>query len=243
MSGSQGLHATGLIGRQAVSGPETMIAAIERDARETAGQTGRTSIAPAVLEAVRTVRRDAFVAEGAKLAAWLNRPLQIGHGQTISQPFIVALMTDLLDLRPGDRVLEIGTGSGYQAAVLARLVREVFSVEIVPELAERAQGTLLAEGFANVQVRIGHGALGWPEQAPFDAVIVTAAAPAIPQPLIDQLKPGGRMILPIGRPDADQTLLMLTKDAAGQVSRRAVLPVSFVPLTGSSDFPRAGGPA
>jgi protein-L-isoaspartate(D-aspartate) O-methyltransferase len=141
-------------------------------------------------------------------------------------------MTELLDLEPDDRVLEVGTGSGYQAAVLAELVGTVFSVEVIPELARRAADALAAEGYSNVVLRTGDGGLGWPEQAPFDTIIVTAAAPDIPPALIGQLRPGGRMVIPVGQPHGEQHLLLLTKDAAGTVTQRNVLPVAFVPLTG-----------
>ena len=169
---------------------EAMIGEIEQDARETASSTGRAVLAAPVLAALRRVRRAGFVPEANERSAWLNRPLSIGHGQTISQPFVVALMTDLLDLAPDHRVLEVGTGSGYQAAVLAELAGEVFSVEIVPALAARARLALAREGYGRVHLRAGDGAQGWPEHAPFDAIIVTAAAPAIPPDLVAQLRPG-----------------------------------------------------
>ncbi len=170
---------------------DSMIAAIENDTRDTADWTGRTALSSRVLDAMRTVRREAFVPEAAEFA-YENRPLVIGHGQTISQPFIVALMTDLLDLKPDHVVLEVGAGSGYQAAVLAALVRLVFSIEVIPELADRARAVLAAQGFTNVAVRLGDGAQGWPEHAPFDAIIVTAAAPEVPPALVAQLRAPGR---------------------------------------------------
>src|SRR5262249_21739620 len=157
-------------------------------------------------------------------AAYANRPLPIGHGQTISQPFVVALMTELLDLKPEDRVLEVGTGSGYQAAVLAELVGTVFSVEAIPELARRAAAALAAEGHTTVALCTGDGGLGWPEEAPFDAIIETAAAPDSPPALIEHLRPGGRMVIPVGPPYGDQHLLLLTKDAAGEGKQHNVLP-------------------
>ncbi len=211
---------------------ERMIAAIEADARETAEWTGREALAPRTMEAMRAVRREAFIPPAAAGRAYENRPQAIGHGQTISQPFIVALMTDLLELQPEDVVLEVGTGSGYQAAVLAKLARQVFSIEVIPELAERARAALAAEGIANVEVRVGNGAAGWPEHAPFDAIIVTAAAPDVPQALVDQLRSPGRMAIPIGAPHAEQELMLIEKDDAGMVNKRRVLPVAFVPLTG-----------
>ncbi len=222
---------------------EAMIREIEQDARETASFTGRAALGAEVLAALGRVRRAGFVPEADERSAWLNRPLSIGHGQTISQPFVVALMTDLLDLAPDDRVLEVGTGSGYQAAVLAELAGEVFSVEIVPALAERARLALAREGYARVRLRGGDGAHGWSEHAPFDAVIVTAAAPAIPPDLIAQLRPGGRMVVPVGEPWGEQNLVVLHKSADGTVTRKTVLAVSFVPLTGERAFPRAGGTA
>jgi len=211
---------------------ERMIAAIEQDARETAEWTGRTTLDPRTLKAMRAVRREAFVPPAAAERAYENRPQVIGHGQTISQPFIVALMTDLLELKPEHVVLEVGTGSGYQAAVLAKLARQVFSVEVINELAECARAALATEGFSNVAVQIGDGASGWSEHAPFDAIIVTAAAPAVPQALIDQLRGPGRMAIPVGAPHTEQELMLIEKDAAGAVNKRRVLPVAFVPLTG-----------
>jgi protein-L-isoaspartate(D-aspartate) O-methyltransferase len=159
--------------------------------------------------------------------------LPIGHDQTISQPFIVALMTDLLNLKPGDKVLEIGTGLGYQAAVLAELVRAVYTIEIVEALGRAAAGTLAAAGYSNVQPRIGDGYQGWPEEAPFDAIMVTAAAPHVPQPLIDQLKAGGRLVIPLGERGA-QSLYVVEKDARGGVTQRKVIDVRFVPFTGDT---------
>ena len=204
-----------------------MIRTIETEVRK----TGLSSLNPAVLDAMRRVDRSAFVPDEAKPVAWANQPQPIGHRQTISQPFIVALMTDLLDVRPGDRVLEIGTGSGYQAAVLAELGVRVFSVEVVPALAESARRALDQQGYRPVATRVGDGALGWPEEAPFDAIVVTAAAPDIPPALIGQLRPGGRMAIPVGRPDCAQSLILVEKAVDGPVMTRVVLPVMFVPLT------------
>jgi len=193
---------------------------------------GKESLDPRVLEAVRQVPRHAFVPEWQAPYAYDNGPLPIGHGQTISQPFIVALMSDMLRTKPHHVVLEVGCGSGYQSAVLSRLVKQVYSIEIVPELAQAAQERLAHLGYANVTVRHGDGYLGWPEHAPFDGIIVTAAAPDIPPPLIEQLKPGGRMVIPVGLPHGRQELLLVEKNAAGDVSTRDILPVAFVPLTG-----------
>jgi len=193
----------------------------------------REAIDPRVLQAMVTVPRHVLVPEALRSAAYENRPLPIGHGQTISQPYIVAIMTDLLALQPGDRVLEIGTGSGYQAAVLAELGVKVYSIEIIEPLGLLARENLIALGYEDTEVRIGDGYYGWKEQAPFDAIIVTAAASHIPPPLIRQLREGGHMIIPVGSRFLVQQLVLVEKDAAGEVTTRQVLPVSFVPLTGS----------
>jgi protein-L-isoaspartate(D-aspartate) O-methyltransferase len=185
---------------------------------------------PRVLAAIRTVPRHEFVPEPLRRRAYENQALPIGHEQTISQPFIVAFMTEQLDPRPGDRVLEIGTGSGYQAAVLAGLVAEVFTVEILEPLARRAGADLKRLGCTNVCLRLGDGHQGWPEAAPFDAIIVTCAPEAVPSRLAEQLKDGGRMILPVG-PLEHQELVLLRKQA-GRLEQHAVLPVRFVPMTG-----------
>ncbi|MDH3232495.1 MAG: protein-L-isoaspartate(D-aspartate) O-methyltransferase [Alphaproteobacteria bacterium] len=203
---------------------------MEHDARMTASFTGRKRLSGAVLTAMGRIPRENYVGERDRERAYINRPLPIGHGQTISQPFIVALMTDLIDPQPADVVLEVGTGSGYQAAVLAELVDHVYSVEVVEALAVAAAERLKAEGVENVSVRHADGADGWVEHSPFDAIIVTAAAPEIPPALIMQLKRGGRMILPVGQPGAEQMLTLVTKDAEGVVQSREVLPVAFVPL-------------
>ena len=186
---------------------------------------------PAVLDAMRRTPRHAFVPAEVRNYAYTDRPLPIGFGQTISQPFIVALMTELVDADPRDRVLEIGTGSGYQAAVLAEIAGEVYSIEIVPALGERAAETLKALGYANVETRVGDGYYGWPEHAPYDGIVVTAAASHIPPPLVAQLAPGGRMVIPIGGPFATQQLMLVEKRPDGTLTTRQLLPVSFVPLT------------
>lgn len=204
---------------------------IAREARATARWTGRARFDPRVLAALRKVRREAFVPAELVSQSYANAPLPIGLGQTISQPFIVALMTELLDLRPEDYVLEVGTGSGYQAAVLAELADTVCSVEVIPELAARAATVLAAEGYGRVALRTGDGAQGWPDRAPFDAIIVTAAARAVPPALVAQLRPGGRMVIPVGEPHGEQELRVLRKDAEGKVTERSVLSVAFVPLT------------
>ena len=210
---------------------ERLIEEIEDETRATAPWTGRAFLNARVLAAMCKVPRERFVPEAEQRLAYRNAPLAIGHGQTISQPFIVAIMTELLDLEPDHAVLEVGTGSGYQAAVLAEVVREVNTIEVIPALAERAQAALTAAGYANIRFRTGDGALGWPERAPFDAIMVTAAAAAIPPALIEQLRPNGRMIIPVGYPHGAQDLVLLEKSAEGKVSRRVVLQVAFVPLT------------
>ena len=184
-----------------------------------------------VLEAMRTVPRHTLVPEAVRAAAYEDRPLSIGYGQTISQPYIVALMTDLLRPEPGDVVLEIGTGSGYQAAVLAELVERVFSVEIVPRLAERATGDLARLGYDNITVRAGDGYYGWAEHGPYDGIVVTAAASHIPPPLVAQLKPGGRMVIPVGASFMVQQLVLVERDRDGEVRTESLLPVRFVPFT------------
>ncbi len=188
---------------------------------------------PQVLAAMAQVPRHLFVPDGERGQAYEDHPLPIGGGQTISQPYIVALMTALLGLPPQSRVLEIGTGSGYQAAVLSRVAAQVYSVEIVAELGARARETLSRLGYENVQVRIADGYRGWPEAAPFDGILLTAAPHAVPPPLIAQLKPGGRMVLPIG--GFDQDLIVLTKQPDGSVKQEKVLPVRFVPMTGEAE--------
>jgi protein-L-isoaspartate(D-aspartate) O-methyltransferase len=208
-----------------------MLAEIAAMARATGTTTGRPVLSEAVMRAMEKVPRHRFVPSSQEASAYENRPLPIGHGQTISQPFVVALMTDLLDPKPGDTVLEIGTGSGYQAAVLAELVAKVFTIEIVAPLGRRAMQILDQLGYRNIEVRIGDGYHGWPEAGPFDSIIVTAAPADIPQPLIDQLKPGGRMVVPVGRSFDGQHLLLLLKQRDGTSVTRRTLPVRFVPLT------------
>lgn len=185
-----------------------------------------------VLDAMLKVPRHEFVPEDQRPYAYDNRPLPIGYGQTISQPYIVAVMTDLLSLEKGDRVLEIGTGSGYQAAILAELTDAVFTIEIVEGLGRQAGERLERLRYGNVRTLIGDGYYGWPSEAPFDAIVVTAAASHIPPPLIKQLKPGGRMIIPVGSRFMVQHLVLVTKDADNKVTTRQILPVAFVPLTG-----------
>ena len=186
-----------------------------------------------VLRAMRTIPREEFVPVAMREHAYADKPLPIGHGQTISQPYVVAFMTQAIAPRPGDRVLEIGTGSGYQTAILAALVGEVYSIEIVGPLAERARETLGRLKIKNASVRAGDGYQGWREAAPFDVVVVTCAPDHIPQPLVDQLKEGGRMIIPVGREGAVQELVLLRKKD-GKITRESVMPVRFVPMTGES---------
>jgi protein-L-isoaspartate(D-aspartate) O-methyltransferase len=207
-----------------------LLAEIDAEMRLTAPYTGRGGLASNVRKAIASVPREDFVSPIEQEWAYINRPLPIGHGQTISQPFIVALMTDLLDPEPDDVVLEIGTGSGYQAAVLSKIVANVYSVEVVEDLAASASERLARLGYANVAVRCGDGARGWPEYAPYDGIIVTAAAPEVPPALVMQLAKGGRMVVPVGHPNAEQVLTVLRKDARGEVSEEPLLPVAFVPL-------------
>jgi protein-L-isoaspartate(D-aspartate) O-methyltransferase len=212
-----------------------MIEAIEEHARLAPGAVEDGGIDRNVLQAMREIPRHEFVPAEVQPYAYQDRPLPIGYGQTISQPFIVALMTDLLNLEPGDSVLEIGTGSGYQAAVLSPLAEQVYSIEIVPALGERASETLDELGFANVETKIADGYYGWPEEAPFDAIVVTAAASHIPPPLVEQLGVGGRMIIPIGGAFSAQQLMLVEKQEGGSVTTRQLLPVQFVPFTRAAD--------
>ena len=208
-----------------------MVETIERHAATAPGAVEDGALDPAVMEVMRTVPRHEFVPEDERAQAYADRPLPIGYGQTISQPFIVALMTDLLGLEPGDTVLEIGTGSGYQAAVLSPLADEVYTIEIVPELGRRAAAALNETGFDNVQTKIGDGYYGWPEAAPFDGIVVTAAAGSIPPPLVQQLEVGGRMVIPVGGPFSAQQLMLVEREDEGSYSTRQLLPVRFVPFT------------
>lgn len=216
-----------------------MVEEINREVVATEAWLGKASLEPAVVAALARVPRHLFVPEALRDSAYENRPLPIGQSQTISQPYIVAIMTDLAALEPGDRVLEVGTGCGYQAAVLAELVDQVYSIETIPELAAAAAERLAALGYDNVDVRQGDGALGLPEAAPFDAILVTAAAmQRVPPALLEQLAPGGRLIIPLQRETSrlpwafrqEQELLLLSKDEKGEITEKIVLPVAFVPL-------------
>jgi protein-L-isoaspartate(D-aspartate) O-methyltransferase len=208
---------------------ERMLQEIDAMMLASADETGRAQLSPRVRQAMQRVPRHRFVSDAQQGVAYANRPLPIGEGQTISQPFIVALMTELLDSEPSDRVLEVGTGSGYQAAVLAECVARVYSIEIVRPLGESASARLAELGYRNVEVRIGDGYNGWPEAAPFDRIVVTAAPDHVPQPLIDQLKPGGRMVVPVG--SHEQDLLVISKDSKGRIAAESKIGVRFVPLT------------
>ncbi|NIR28366.1 MAG: protein-L-isoaspartate(D-aspartate) O-methyltransferase [Gammaproteobacteria bacterium] len=209
-----------------------MLAEIRRMAGDTQDFTKRRGFTHEVMQALGTVPRHRFVPQSLRERAYDNRPLPIGHGQTISQPYIVALMTDLLAVDDGGVVLEVGTGSGYQAAVLAELARAVYTIEIIEPLAEEARDRLARLEYDNVSVRHGDGYYGWADHAPYDGIVVTAAASHIPPPLVRQLKPGGRMVIPVGGQFMVQQLLLVEKSGEGEVTTRQILPVRFVPLTG-----------
>ena len=213
---------------------QSMLRTIEDECRFTGGLTGRYTLRQKIFEAMATVRREEFVPAELKPHAYDNNPLPIGNGQTISQPFIVALMTDLLEPEPDDTILEIGTGSGYQAAILAQLVRRVYSLEVIPELAKQAIRRLQQLGCDTVEVITADGSSGLPEHAPYDGIIVTAAAPRIPKALIEQLTPFGRLVIPVGPPHLPQELLLVEK-FGNRITSRSVLSVAFVPFTGKMD--------
>lgn len=207
-----------------------MIADIESEVAFTRRQIGKKKLAPEVMNAMRQTPREKFVPEDLQPYAYDNGPLPIGHGQTISQPYIVALMTDLLKPAPEHCVLEIGTGSGYQTAILSQLVKKVYSIELIRELGEAAAERLQHLHYRNIETRIGNGYLGWPEHAPFDSIIVTASASHIPQALTKQLKPGGRMVIPVGLPYMHQELMLIEKDEEDNTHVKDILGVAFVPL-------------
>jgi len=209
---------------------EAMLREIAAQAIATARYTGRPAFDPRVMAALGRVPRHEFVPAAERPFAYVDGPLPIGHGQTISQPYIVALMSDLLRVEPDHVVLEVGTGCGYQAAVLAELALRVYSVEVIPELAEAAAARLRRLGYDNVEVRAADGYRGWPEHAPYDGIIVTAAAPEVPPPLVAQLKAGGRLVIPVGTGYFGQDLMVLDKTEAGGTELRVILPVAFVPL-------------
>jgi protein-L-isoaspartate(D-aspartate) O-methyltransferase len=212
-----------------------LVTEIERVVRETSPYTGRSTLDPRVMQAIATVPRHEFVAPELASYAYENRPLPIGEGQTISEPYIVALMTDLAEVDADSVVLEVGTGSGYQAAVLARLVKHVYTIEILEPLGRMARQVLERLDYDNVSVRIGDGYAGWPEAAPFDAILVTAAPETVPQPLLDQLRTGGRLVVPVGEEGAEQSLQVIEKGADGTLTTTDVLPVMFVPFTRDND--------
>jgi len=207
-----------------------MLEEIEQEVVYTSGLIGKHTLDPRVMAAIGKVPREAFVPSELKSCAYENGPLPIGYGQTISQPYIVALMTDLLQLEPEHVVLEVGTGSGYQAAVLSQLLKQVFTIERIQALGEATTARLKSLGYSNVECRIGNGYDGWPEHAPYDVIIVTAAASHIPPALIGQLKPGGRLVIPVGLPYMHQELMLVEKDREGDVHARDILGVAFVPL-------------
>ena len=210
---------------------EALLKEIDAMARETGPETGRAVFGARLMAAMAKVPRHRFVPATYGPLAYVNRPLPIGYGQTISQPYIVALMTELLDVHPGDRVLEIGTGSGYQAAVLAELVDHVYTIEIVEPIGRSTAALLQQLGYKNIETRIGDGHNGWPERAPFDSIIVTAAAAQVPPALVAQLKRGGRMVIPVGAESDVQFLHVMVKQADGSISTQRSLAVRFVPLT------------
>ncbi|HEV7799783.1 MAG TPA: protein-L-isoaspartate(D-aspartate) O-methyltransferase [Burkholderiales bacterium] len=212
---------------------KALLEEIARTTRETAAETGRAAISERVMNALARVPRHRLVPPGEEAYAYRNRPLSIGLGQTISQPYIVAIMTEFLDVKPGDKVLEVGTGSGYQAAVLAELGAKVYTIEIVEPLGREAAKRLAELGYGTVATRIGDGYQGWPEQAPFDSIVVTAAPLDVLPALVEQLKPGGKLVIPLGPQAGAQTLYVMEKDRqSGKLTRRPVLAVRFVPLTG-----------
>jgi len=218
-----------------------MIKGIEEEVELTRRWIGKDRLDPRVMQAMAEVPRHEFIPAGYRASAYYDGPVPIGHGQTISQPYIVALMTDLLEPEPGDVVLEIGTGCGYQAAILSRLVAEVYSVEIVSELAAEAAARLRRLGYDKVAVKAADGYEGWREKAPFDGIIVTAAAPMPPTPLIEQLRSGGNLVIPLGAPHASQMLTVVHKSSHGEIETRQILPVAFVPFTGALGGRRQDG--
>jgi protein-L-isoaspartate(D-aspartate) O-methyltransferase len=212
---------------------ERMLAEIDATYAETRGETGLAAMSPAVRRAMARVDRHRLIPDGQRDLAYQNHPLPIGSGQTISQPYIVALSTDLLTLKGGESVLDVGTGSGYQAAVLAEIAAKICSIEIIPSLGNEARKRLEELGYGNIEMKIGDGYQGWAEKAPFDGIVVTAAAPNVPPALVAQLRPGGRMVIPVGGSGEIQYLKVIEKQANGGYSEKRVLPVRFVPLVPS----------
>jgi len=207
-----------------------MAAEVDAMYAQTRTLTGLPAMSPRVRAALGKVERHRLVPPAQRALAYRNHPLPIGQGQTISQPYIVALSTDLIAPEPHHRVLEVGTGSGYQAAVLAEIVARVYSIEIVQALAVTAEKSLKELQYQNIEIKIGDGYKGWPEKGPFDGIVVTAAAPRVPDALVAQLKPGGKMVIPVGAPGETQELLLITKDRDGKSRQKRILPVRFVPL-------------
>ena len=214
---------------------QRMLDDIKREVQYTRKMIGKNAFSPRVMSVMSKTPRNEFVSKSYLDAAFDNGPLPIGHGQTISQPYIVALMTDMLELEADDIVLEIGTGSGYQTAVLSQLCRKVYTIEYIPALADSARARLERLGYDNIEAMTGNGYDGWPEHAPYDGIIVTAAASHIPGPLVEQLKPGGRLVIPVGRPHMYQELMLVEKNADGELNIKQVLGVAFVPLQGERD--------
>jgi len=214
---------------------QNLVDIIEQDVRDTSLYLDKEALDPRVMKAMGKVPRHEFVPAIQRHRAYTNRPLPIGYGQTISQPYIVALMSDLIKPQADDKVLELGTGSGYQAAILAELTGQVYSIEIIEALGKQADERLSRLGYDNITLRIGDGYYGWEEHAPFDAIVVTAAASHVPPPLVAQLKPGGLMIIPVGSRFLTQQLVLIEKQPGGQLITRQILPVKFVPLTGEHD--------
>lgn len=215
---------------QQMNGQQRMLNDIEMEVTLTRHMIGKEALDDKVMTAIKQVPRDKFLPTNFRYLAYANGPAPIGLGQTISQPYMVALMTDLLNTKPGDTVLEVGTGSGYQAAILSKLVAQVYSLEILEALSDKASRRLKRLGYRNVTVQHGDGSRGWPEHAPYDGIIVTAAAPDIPHALIEQLRPGARLVIPVGLPYSYQELIVLEKTADGKIEPRHILDVSFVPL-------------
>lgn len=211
---------------------QRMLDDIETEVRLTRRMIGKDALDERVIDAMKEVPRHLFVPEESRRYAYANGPVPIGMGQTISQPYIVALMTDLLNPQPGDTILEIGTGSGYQAAILSKLVKQVYSVEIIETLARKARDRIEELGCRNISIRTDDGYMGWADHAPYDGIVVTAAVPHIPQALIDQLKEGANLVIPVGLPYSYQELLVVKKKPHGEIDTRSVLGVSFVPFTG-----------
>jgi protein-L-isoaspartate(D-aspartate) O-methyltransferase len=226
------LFPTSLLADKYTEARQQLMKTIEADVRRTSRHLDKQELDPRVMKAMGDVLRHEFVPATEKRFAYQNWPLPIGFGQTISQPYIVAIMTDLIKPEPDHKVLEIGTGSGYQAAVLAELVQQVYSIEIIKPLAKQAKSRLSRLGYDNVTTKIGDGYYGWQEHAPFDAIVVTAAASHVPPSLIKQLKVGGRMIIPVGSAFLTQQLLLITRKEENKITTRQILPVRFVPLTG-----------